>query len=149
MNKRRTTLTSVFRPAFILVALFLGLLAMHILGVDHQVPHGTHGSPIAVTDQTGNRDSSENLIPAAVLAQHAPVEDSPASLAGESVGSTEAALIGMCVLALSLGGLFCHLVSRAFRPVPGRGLTAPPVIWFPQTRARTTPSLVQLSISRT
>lgn len=149
MNKRRAILPSVFRPAFILVALVLGLLAMHILAVDHHMPHRTHGSPATVTDQMGNWDASQGLTPASVMAQHAQADDSHASLAGDSLGGTESALIGLCVLALSLGGLFCHLVSRAFRPVPGRGLTAPPVTWFPQTRARTTPSLVQLSISRT
>ena len=148
MNKRRAPLLAGFRPAFLLVALVLGLLAMHILGVDHQVPHGTHGSPAAVTDQL-IPDSSSDLTHLSASGQHAPVDESLASLAADSLGGIESAVLGMCVLALSLGGLFFHLVSRAFRPVPGRGLTAPPVTRIPQSRARTTPSLVQLSISRT
>lgn len=148
MNKRRAILPSVIRPAFLMVALILGLLAMHILGVDHQVPHGTHGSPTAVTNQS-IPDSSSDLPHLSAPGQHAPVDDSPASLTGDSLGGMESAVLGMCVLALSLGGIFFHLVSRAFRPVPGRGLAAPPVTWLPRSRARTTPSLVQLSISRT
>lgn len=148
MNKHRAILPSAFRPAFLMVALILGLLAMHILGVDHLVPHGTHGSPSAVTHQT-IPDSSPDLTHLSAPGQHALVDDSPAALAGDSLGGVESAVLGMCVLALSLGGLFVHLASRAFGPVPGRGLTAPPVTWFPRSRARTTPSLVQLSISRT
>lgn len=148
MNKRRAILPLVFRPAFLMVALVLGLLAMHILGVDHQVPHGTHGSPTAVTNQT-IPDSSRDLTHPSSSGQHAPVDDSSASLAGDSLGGMESAVLGMCVLALSIGGLFFHLVSRALRPVPGRGLAAPPVTWLPPSRPRTTPSLVQLSISRT
>ncbi|EMQ96640.1 DUF6153 family protein [Paeniglutamicibacter gangotriensis] len=149
MNKRRAILPSVIRPAFLMVALILGLLAMHILGVDHQVPHATHGSPVTVTEQAGTPDSSRDLTHLSAPAQHAPVDDSNASFAGDSLGGMESAVLGMCILALSLGGIFLHLVSRAFRPVPGRGLAAPPVTWFPPSRARTTPSLVQLSISRT
>lgn len=149
MYKLRAILPSVIRPAFMMVALILGLLAMHILGVDHLVPHRTQGSPVTVTDQAGIPDSSRDLTHVSVPGQHAPVDDSPASLMGDSLGGMESAVLGMCVLALSLGGIFFHLVSRAFRPVPGRGLAAPPVTGFPPSRARTTPSLVQLSISRT
>ncbi len=148
MNKRRAILSSVFRPAFLMVALVLGLLAMHILGVDHQVPHGTHGSHSSVTDQS-IPDSSPGLAQQSVLGQHTPIDESLASLAVDSLNSMESTALGLCVIALSLGGIFFHLISRAFRPVPGRGLTAPPVKWIRQSRARTTPSLVQLSISRT
>lgn len=149
MNKRQAFLPSVFHPAFILVALVLGLLAMHILGVDHQVPHGAHGSHAAATTQSGVQDSALDPPHVSVMGQHAPVDDSQAALAGDSMGGLESAVLGMCVLALSFGGLFFHLVCRAFRPVPGRGLTAPPITRFPPIRAHTTPSLVQLSISRT
>ncbi|WP_139194790.1 DUF6153 family protein [Arthrobacter sp. UCD-GKA] len=148
MNKRRAILPSVFRPAFLMVALVLGLLAMHILGVDHQVPHGTHSSPSAVTHQS-IPDSSPDLTHQSVLGQHTLIDESPASLAVDSLNGIESAALGLCVLALSLGGIFFHLISRAFRPVPGRGLSAPPVTWIPQSRTHTTPSLVQLSISRT
>ncbi|GAA4360909.1 DUF6153 family protein [Paeniglutamicibacter cryotolerans] len=149
MNKRRVVLPPVLRHTFILVALVLGLLAMHILGIDHQMPHGAHGSQGALTNQAGNQHSPQDLTAVAASMQHTSADDSPAFLAVDSLGAAESAMIGMCVLALSIGGLFIHLFSRAFRPVPGRGLAAPPVIWFPQSRPHTTPSLIQLSISRT
>lgn len=44
VNNRLAILPSAIRPASIWVALVLGLLAMHILGVDHQVTHGIPGS---------------------------------------------------------------------------------------------------------
>lgn len=42
MTKSRAFLPLAFRPAFILIALFLGLLGMHVVGVDHHAPHATH-----------------------------------------------------------------------------------------------------------
>lgn len=149
MTKCRAFLALAFQPAFILVALVLGLLGMHVLGVDHQVPKVAHSSSVAVDAQDNGTGYSQPTSAWPVVAHHIPVEDSPASLMGDSLGGMESALIGMCVLALSLGGIFFHLVSRAFQPVPGRGLAAPPALWLPRIRSRVTPSLVQLSISRT
>ena len=149
MTKCRAFLALAFQPAFILVALALGLLGMHVLGVDHQVPNAAHGSSVAVNEQDNGTGYSQPTTAWPVVAHHLPVEDSQASLAGNSLSGMESTLIGMCVLALSLGGLFSHLLTRAFQPVPGRGLAAPPALWLPQIRSRATPSLVQLSISRT
>lgn len=149
MIKSRAFLPLVFRPAFILIALFLGLLGMHVVGVDHHVSLATHNPPVGVIGQEAILDSAHGPNLFSVLTQHAPVDDTPASFAGDSVGGVESALIGLCVLALSIGGLFFHRVSRAFRSVPGWGLPAPPVFWIPRVHAHTTPSLIQLSISRT
>lgn len=145
--KCRAFLALVFQPAFILVVLVLGLLGMHVLGVDHQVPNAAHGSSVVVNEQDNGPGYSQPTTAWPVVAHHLPVEDFQASLAGSS--GVESTLIGMCVLALSLGGLFSHLLTRAFQPVPGRGLAAPPALWLPQIRSRVTPSLVQLSVSRT
>ena len=149
MIKSRAFLPLVFRHAYILIALFLGLLGMHILGVDHHVPHATHSPWVGVIGQEAILDSAHdpNLLPA--LIQHPPADDTPALVTGDSPGGVESALIGMCVLALSIGGLFVHPVSRTFRSVPGRGLPAPPVSSVPRIHAHITPSLIQLSISRT
>ena len=149
VNKRRAILPLVFSLEFILVSLVLGLLGMHILGVDHQVPHAAHGSHAVATGQGGISASSQGSALTSAMAQHATVGDSRASFAGDSLCDLKSVLNGRCVLALSLGGIFFHLVARAFRQVPGQGMRAPPVTWAPKIRARTTPSLVQLSISRT
>ena len=149
MIKNRAFLPLMFRPTCVLIALFLGLLGMHVVGVDHHVSHATHNPPAGVIAQELILDSAHASNLFSVLTQHAPADDPPASFAGDSVGGVESALIGICVLALSIGGLFFHRVSRAVRSVPGWGLPAPPVFWILRVHAHTTPSLIQLSISRT
>lgn len=149
MTKSRAFLPLAFRPAFILIALFLGLLGMHVVGVDHHAPHATHNPPLGVIGQEAILDSAHGPNPFSALTQHAPADDTPASFAGDTVGGVESALIGICVLALSIGGLFFRRVSRACRSIPSWGLPAPPVFWIPRVHAHTTPSLIQLSISRT
>lgn len=153
MIEYAANLHRIVRSALMLVALILGLLGMHILGVDHHMPHTTHLMPAVAIEQNsgphGVPSITQHTISAA--AQTAPkdfggpaIENQASSLSG-----FESALIGLCVLGLAVGMYYFHLRAKASRPTPGLGLAAPPWLWVPRPRTHPRPSLVQLSISRT
>ena len=127
-----------------LAALLLGLLGMHTLGVDHQMPGtppGHSAAPAAVSDTHQVRASAGQHL------STAPSPDPAGSCSHDC--AMEMAMAGMCVLALAAGLVFAHRAARATLPVPGRGLAAPLAHWIPHPYTPPGPSLVQLSISRT
>ena len=128
-----------------LAALLLGLLGMHTLAVDHQMP----GTPPGHSAAAAAPDTHQTLVPAGqhLSAAPAPAPDNAGSCSQDC--AMEMAMAGICVLALAAGLVFVHRAARATLPVPGRGLAAPPAHWIPHPHTPPGPSLVQLSISRT
>ncbi len=151
VGKRVATLSRSIRPVLALVALFLGLLGMHTLGVDHHVPDTTHLMSVVSTEQshlpyTAPFSTQHTLF--APSGQQS-VDSYPSSLESGSLTGLETAMLGMCVLGLAVGAFCFYIRPTSCRPNPGRGLSAPPTLWVPRERIYRPPSLVQLSISRT
>lgn len=116
-------------------ALLLGLLGMHTLGIDHVAPsHHPAATVLGNLHATPATDAVE--------------DSSKQPWCAEGCG-LEAVVAGLCVMALAGGSVLLHLATRALRAVPGRGPSAPRVRPAPHSRAAPTPSLLQLSISRT
>ena len=148
--KRSAALPQIIRPVLVLVALFVGLLGMHTLGVDHHAPSAAHLAPVVSTEQvalpTVAPYSTQHMLSAA---GHQGPDGPQVALEDDSLSGLDTAMLGMCVLGLIVGAFCAYIRPNASRPVPGKGLTAPPTLWVPRERIYRPPSLVQLSISRT
>lgn len=148
--KRAVTLPRSIRSVLALVALFLGLLGMHTLGVDHHLPDGAHPMPGVSTEQPNlpyaAPFSTQHTLS---VSQHQGLDGPQVSLEDGSLSGLETAMLGMCVLGLAVGAFCFCLRAKSCRLVPGKGLTAPPMLWVPRERIYRPPSLIQLSISRT
>lgn len=125
-----------------LAGIILGILAMHVMGVSHQgldtAGHGAASAQLAVS-----HDHSPTMMPA------------PGGADGHADGACSGPCNGehhlmavMCMLMVVVVSVLWFLPKRWFI-IPGRGLRAPPALRLPELRLQWTPSLIELSISRT
>lgn len=127
------------------VLLLLGLLLMHVVGMDHASM--TASAPHSDTHVTAH----QHTLAAPGTSTHA--ELSPLGM-GDAGGcfdggcGMEMSMAGLCIVALLGGGILLHRTLRDRVLVPGRALPAPP-LWRPVPATPLAPSLVHLSISRT
>jgi hypothetical protein len=127
------------------VLLLLGLLLMHVVGMDHTVA-GTSASH-ADTHVTAH----QHTVAAPGTSVHAELSPLGADDTGgcfDDGCGMEMSMAGLCIVALLGGGILLHRISRSLVSVPGKGLPAPP-LWRPVPAIPIAPSLVHLSISRT
>ncbi len=141
---------SLSRPVLLvlaLAALITGILAMHVwVGGHGATSHHVSTSPAV---QLGSEAAPEGLQNAGTLVE-VPGHSADASPAGCADTCGENSLMtGICVIALmAIGSLWLYL--RRTRIVPFAGQSrAPPVLTERTCVSRITPSLTQLSISRT
>ncbi|MEE1622880.1 DUF6153 family protein [Zafaria sp. Z1313] len=127
------------------ILLLLGLLLMHIVGMDH-----TSGKSSASHTDThvAAHQHTAAAPPAGVHAELSPLgADETGGCIDDGCGM-EMSMAGLCIVSLLGGGILLHRISRSLVSIPGRGLPAPP-LWRPVTAIPIPPSLVHLSISRT
>ncbi|GER23132.1 hypothetical protein NCCP1664_16280 [Zafaria cholistanensis] len=127
------------------VLLLLGLLLMHIVGMDH-----TSGRPSASHADT-HVTAHQHTVAGPGTSVHADLSPLGADETGvcfDDGCGMEMSMAGLCIVALLGGGILLHRISRSLVSVPGQGLPAPP-LWRPVPAIPIPPSLVHLSISRT
>lgn len=137
----------------VLSAIIIGILGMHVLTAPHatSVTHatptlGTHGAAATGTNPTllvGGAHHADDALSAGIPESHVhPVEGCP-----DCDGPMCVAVA--CILFLTLASIAGILGLKSLRLFAGPGLRGPPRILPSLSLAPPTPSLVQLSISRT
>ncbi len=145
------------RPVALLLGLasiILGILAMHILNVSHQMPAAATHVAMA-PDAAGATAASP---PHATSRGHGPAvggtlawtgtAEMPAGACAGPCGGEHHLMAGMCVLMVIILATLWFIPKRRFLEAL-HGLRAPPAMPVPATRLPWTPSLIELSISRT
>lgn len=127
------------------ILLLLGLLLMHIVGMDHTAvrPSAAHADNHVTAHQhtvaTPGTNAHAELSPWGT--------DDTGGCIDDGCGM-EMSMAGLCIVALLGGGVLLYRISRHRASMPGQGLPAPP-LWRPVPAIPIPPSLVHLSISRT
>lgn len=137
-----------------LAAIILGILGMHVLSVPHQIqpaaaPHVAMAPDTgsAAATSTHHADSQDpGLAPA--LSAWAGVDHMAAGVCTGPCGGEHHLMAAMCVLLVIILTTLWFIPKRWFLKAR-HGLRAPPTVPFPAIRLPWTPSLIELSISRT
>lgn len=137
-----------------LAAIILGILGMHILGVSHQMPAATpHVAMVPDTAGTAvaspRHATSQDHSPAVADAlSWTGADQIPADACAGPCGSEQHLMAAMCVLMVIILATLWFIPKLRFLKA-FHGLRAPPAMPAPATRLPWTPSLIELSISRT